>query len=251
MCWLIPRAPRADLRPFFGAGERLTDAIVEDLSRANLPRAQLESHVGEAGDALQRPSGAVALNYHDARTAIGGYALSSSARAGLNDKPGRAALAELVDDLADATDRRAATTCFLEGGLADASAEVRSARCARTTPGIGRPTGPLQSANRRAFERSCGASAPRLDSGRTLEPRLSRHRPLQDINTPGPPDRDQVSSFVAGFISQPSAAAPVRRPRLRRVAVGSSPARRRPVEHGSSAMTAVDLPALRLKARHH
>jgi diguanylate cyclase len=118
-----------EVKTLLGAGERITDAIAEDLSRAYLPRARLEVQVGEAGDALNAHLGALALTINEARGSANRFgAQLERAKSRLSGGPDRTAFAELVSDLAEATDVARNTAIQLEGRLAESFAEVRKLR---------------------------------------------------------------------------------------------------------------------------
>lgn len=199
-----------EVNTLLGAGESITDAIAEDLSRAYLPRARLEAQVGEAGDALSTHLGAAALTIDEARgTASEFGAELERARRRLSDRPDRAALAEVVNDLAEATDVVRSKTVQLEGRLAGSFAEVRKLREALHLARQEAATDGLSNlANRRAFDeelrRLCAeAEAP----GRgTLSLALLDIDHFKAINdTWGHQTGDQVIRFVAGVISQAGA----------------------------------------------
>jgi diguanylate cyclase len=199
-----------EVKTLLGAGERITDAIVEDLSRAYLPRARLELQVGEAGDALSAHLGAAALTIEEARDSAGGFASELAlARRRLDDKPDRRALARVVTDLSEATESVRATALRLEGRLVEASAEVRKLREALDLARQEAATDGLSNlANRRALDEELR----RLCAGPESAGNGSVSLALLDIDhfktindTWGHQTGDQVIRFVASVISQAGA----------------------------------------------
>jgi diguanylate cyclase len=196
-----------EVQTLLGAGERITDAIVEDLSRAYLPRAKLEAQVGEAGDALSAHLAAAALTIDEARgSAIQFGAELDRAKVRLSGGPDPAALAELVDDLAEATDLARSQTHHLEGRLAASSAEVRKLREALELARQEAATDGLSNlANRRAFDeelrRLCGgADADRPGPVILALLDIDHFKSINDVW--GHQTGDQVIRFVASVISQ-------------------------------------------------
>ena len=196
-----------EVKTLLGAGERITDSIAEDLSRAYLPRARLEAQVGEAGGALSTHLDAVALTIDEARGSASDFAAElERARGRLNDKPDRKALAALVDDLAEATDSARSKSLQLEGRLAESFAEVRKLREALELTRQEAATDGLSNlANRRAFDeelrRLCAeAEASRQGPLSLALLDIDRFKAIND--TWGHQTGDQVIRFVASVISQ-------------------------------------------------
>ena len=198
-----------EVKTLLGAGERITDAIVEDLSRAYLPRARLEMQVGEAGNALSAHLGAAALTIDEARDSARAFAAElERARRRLNDRPDRAAVAKLVDDLAQATDSVRSNALQLEGRLVEASAEVRKLREALELTRQEAATDGLSNlANRRALDeelrRLCVQAGPRPEPLSLALLDIDRFKTIND--TWGHQTGDQVIRFVASVISEAGA----------------------------------------------
>jgi diguanylate cyclase len=193
-----------EVKTLLGAGERITDEIAEDLSRAYLPRARLEAQIGEAGDALSTHLGAAAVTLDEARGAASDFGAElERARSRLRNKPDRTALAALVDDLAEATDVTRGKALQLEGRLAESSAEVRKLREALELARQEAATDGLSNlANRRSFDeelrRLCAAEAPGALTLALLD--IDHFKAIND--TWGHQTGDQVIRFVASVISQ-------------------------------------------------
>lgn len=196
-----------EVKTLLVAGEPITDAIVEDLTRAYLPRARLEAQVGEAGDALSSHLGAVALTIDEARGSASEFgAQLEQARRRLSERPGRTDLAGLVDDLAEATDTAHSKTLQLEQRLTASSAEVRKLREALEVARQEAVTDGLSNlANRRAFDeelrRLCAETG--APGQGTLSLALLDIDHFKTINdTWGHQTGDQVIRFVASVISR-------------------------------------------------
>jgi diguanylate cyclase len=195
-----------EMKTLLGAGERITDAIAEDLCRAYLPRAKLEIQVGEAGEALNAHLGTVATTIDEARDTAGDFAAElERARRRLDDKPDRTELAKVVDGLAEATASARSNALRLEERLAESSAEVRKLREALEVTRREAATDGLSNlANRRAFDEELR----RLFAGPDTQPEplclafldIDCFKTIND--TWGRQTGDQVIRFVASVISE-------------------------------------------------
>jgi diguanylate cyclase len=197
-----------EVNTLLGAGEPITEAIAEDLSRAYLPRARLEAQVGEAGDALSTHLGAVALTIDEARGSTSKFSAElERARGRLKDRPDRTALTELVDDLSAATDVAHSKALMLEGRLTDSSAEVHKLRKALHIARQEAATDGLSNlANRRAFDEELRRLCAEPAYQSTLCLALLDIDHFKTINdTWGHQTGDQVIRFVASAISQAGA----------------------------------------------
>ena len=197
-----------EVNTLLSAGEPITDAIAEDLSRAYLPRARLEAQVGETGDSLSTHLGEVALTIDEARGSTSEFSAElERARRGLTRKPDRAALAGLVDDLTEATDVAHGKALQLEERLADSFAEVRKLREALQLARQEASTDGLSNlANRRAFDEELRRLCADASGRGPLSLALLDIDHFKSINdTWGHQTGDQVIRFVAAVISQAGA----------------------------------------------